>query len=288
MKYESTARKNNFVEKYDYGRDIVGFGEYVLRIASSCPLGCSYCYLKDVNKKAVPKIYTNFELLKQEISELRNKETGKIRLNAGENSDSLVFEPQAGLIAALDDTLDNLPVIQVELRTKTANVDFLEYLRNKDKFTIVFTISPENIIRKYEKLTANLKERIHAAKKCQDYGFQVGLRFEPIINSKSLEDDYIKTIKLISENLETDKIQSVGMSCLRFTKGLMKKIEKSSPELLLDEFVQCPDGKYRYFRVIRTRIYRQLIDILKQYLPGVNAFLSSEPEYVWRDAAVTK
>jgi len=286
MNCELSNRKNKFFQKYDYGKGIVGFDEYVLRIVSSCPLGCKYCYLQDVNKRKQPKIYTNFEQLRQEFKELISNASGPMRINAGENADSLVFEPKAGVVDFLDGLLTGAGDVQIELRTKTSNVEFLKSLKNKDKFTVVFTISPENVIKKLEKKTASLNNRLEAAKKCQEMGINVGLRFEPIINSKTLVADYTKTIDLIKQKLDTAKLQPLGLSCLRLTKGLMQKLQKSAPELLLEEFVPCPDGKFRYFRPIRTGIYCQLIDIIKDRLPGVKVFLSTEPEYVWRDCGL--
>jgi len=187
----------------------------------------------------------------------------------------------------LDEIISDIPDIQIELRTKTDNVDFLGTLKNKEKFSVVFTLSPENVVERLENKTASLARRIEAARKCQEFGINVGLRFEPIINTKTLLEDYRKTVELIADMLNTGKIQSIGVSCLRFTKGLMKKLEKTAPELLLDEFVVCPDGKYRYFRPIRTRIYIQLIALLKEKLPNVKLFLSTEPAYIWKDCGLS-
>ncbi|OGS20232.1 MAG: hypothetical protein A2252_06440 [Elusimicrobia bacterium RIFOXYA2_FULL_39_19] len=287
MKYESANRKNKFIEKYTYGSGITGFNEYVLRMVTSCPLGCAYCYLRGVNEKEAPKVYTNYEELKNEIYALaESTKTELIKLNAGENADSLVFEPEAGLVNCLDEAVSGIQNIKIELRTKTDNVECLKTLKNKNKFSLVFTISPENIIQKYEKGTAPLLSRLEAVNKCLGWGFETGLRFEPIINTRAVSSDYAELIETIIEKTDFKNISSVGLSCLRLTGGLMEKMQGSAPELLADEFVLCTDGKFRYFRPIRTRIYLNLISLLNKHLPNTKVFLSSEPAYIWKDCGL--
>jgi len=304
MSFEYLTRKNTFIKKYEYGENIVGFGEYVLRFASSCPLGCLYCYLRDVNKqKHEPKIYTNFEMLRKELIELCGPVNGKrnLYLNAGENTDSLVFEPQAGIIKFLDEFISEFkPDLMIELRTKTDNIPSLRSMVNKHKFIISFSLSPQSVIDKYEPGTASLEKRLDAMRECQTMGYSVGFRFEPIINSGQLIKEYKKILEISDEKLlfkNPEKIHSIGLSCIRWTKGLMKKIREEGSvdgsELLLDEFVLCPDKKFRYFRVIRTNIYRQLLSLLHDFVKLDNPadksdkiFLSTEPAYIWQDCGL--
>ncbi|MFN3966816.1 MAG: radical SAM protein [Endomicrobiia bacterium] len=294
MSIEFSKRKNNFIEKYNYGKGIVGFDEYVLRFASSCPLGCLYCYLRDVNlQKHAPKVYTNFDELEEELENFCRKigKDQKIYLNAGENSDSFVFEPRSGLIKFLDNFISKTKFnIKIELRTKTDNISCLENVINKDRFIISFSISPQRMIDRYEPNTASFKNRLSAMKQCQIWGFSVGFRFEPIIIQENIFEEYENIFNLAKEKGLFDdqqKIHSVGFSCLRLTRGLIKKIKESnSPwagDLLSTEFVPCPDGKFRYFRGIRSKIYSGLIELAKKYINKDKIFLSSEPDYIWQD-----
>jgi len=300
MNFEFSKRKNNFIEKYDYGKDIVGFDEYVLRFVSSCPLGCFYCYLRDVNlQKHQPMVYTNFDQLRGELEELCKSldKDCRIYLNAGENSDSLVFEPQAGLVKFLDRFISEKShirqKIKIELRTKTDNISCLKDIENKDRFIVSFSISPQNIIDRYEPKSASLENRLFVMRKCQEWGFSVGFRFEPIIIQENIFEEYKRVFELAKDKRlfeEPQKIHSIGFSCLRFTRGLMKKIKEShSPwavALLSQEFVPCPDGKFRYFRAIRSRIYRMLIDLARKHTSIDKIFLSSEPVYIWQDCGL--
>ncbi len=301
MSFEVTKRKNNFIEKYDYGKNIVGFGEYVLRFASSCPLGCLYCYLRDVNwQKHQPKVYTNFDGLRKELEKLCrvSEKDHRIYINAGQNSDSFVFEPDAGLVKFLDVFISENPdirqKIRIELRTKTDNISFLEKVVNKESFIVAFSINPQSIIDKYEPNTASLEKRLASIKKCQDWGFSVGFRLEPIIIQKDIFEEYRKVFVLAEEKdvfKDTQKIHSIGFSCLRLTRGLVKKIKENQSHwagiLLCAEFVPCPDGKLRYFRPIRVEIYRGLIEIAQKYISKNKIFLSSEPIYIWQDCGLS-
>ena len=132
--------------------------------------------------------------------------------------------------------------------------------------------------------------------KAIENGMMVGLRFEPIIMNglenreteivvKELMVEYEKLIcKIRYEILNIDKIHSISLSTIRFTKRQLKHCIAKKSTLVWPEVVLCPDGKYRYSRPIRIEIYKNLIELLKKYFSNQfldKIYLATEFDYIW-------
>lgn len=294
-----TTRKNEFVTNYEYGRGIVNLGEFVLRIYSNCPANCLYCYQKvrqgkdsilndKVHKKVCTSIifYTNYEKIFAEIDQLRKQFSSfyKLYFNAGENSDSLFLDHITELSPKLVSYFAKIPNCFLELRTKSDNVDNLLGLEHKGKVIIAFSMNPQEIIEELEEGTATLQERITAAKKCQEAGYYIGIRIEPIFHFEGWEKAYQDLLENIFDQLKISMFYSFSLSTFRYTPMLKSKILAQNPHtwILHDEFVPGVDGKYRYFKPIRLKIYNFLVDQILRHYPSAFIYLSSEPENIWR------
>jgi hypothetical protein len=82
----------------------------------------------------------------------------------------------------------------------------------------------------------------------------------------------------------------IRLSGLRFLPSLANVIRERNPQtnLLLDEFVPCIDGKYRYFRPVRSEIYREIGKAIRRRggrKNGIKTFLCMETSEVWNEVA---
>jgi len=278
-----TKRKDKFIEKYNYGLNIVDLGEYVVRLSNYCPLECKYCFANELVKDKTTKIYTNYYKLKQELKNIRKKSDKTLYFNAGENADSLLFDNVFPITQHIIPIFNKYENTYLELRTKTDNIQNLLSIKNNRNIIVAFSISPEEIIKKYEQNTVSLERRIKALIKCQEAGYLTGLRFEPVINIKNLDKIYTKLIEQIRYVIDIKKLHSITLSTIRFTKLQYKKLIDKNCKIAFDEFVLCQDNKYRYFRFIRVKIYKTIISILKDNFKNICILLSTEPEYIWND-----
>jgi hypothetical protein len=80
------------------------------------------------------------------------------------------------------------PDLLVELRTKAA----VEIKDNISNVIYAFTLSPEEVVSRYEKNTAPLKARISAAASAIENGSKVRLCFDPVIKIPGWKDAYKK------------------------------------------------------------------------------------------------
>ena len=73
------------------------------------------------------------------------------------------------------------------------------------------------------------------------------------------------------------------MGTLRFFPGMKRELEKMGAIYAGGEFIRGIDGKMRYFRPIRTLLYRSVLSFLKNYISEDHIYLCMESPEVWQD-----
>ncbi|HQE80207.1 MAG TPA: hypothetical protein PK444_05830 [Syntrophorhabdaceae bacterium] len=61
-------------------------------------------------------------------------------------------------------------------------------------------------------------------------------------------------------------------------------IKEKRRNLLYGEFIRGEDGKYRYLKSERIRVYKMLYDLLKNKNNGLFIYLCMERQDVWRES----
>jgi spore photoproduct lyase len=117
-------------------------------------------------------------------------------------------------------------------------------------------------------------------------GYPIGLHFDPLIHYQGWEKGYAQTVELLGQALAGARVAWVSLGCFRYLprlKGIM--LERHPGTRLFDgEFIQGGDGKRRYPRPLRTRMYKSLAENLARVLPaGTIIYLCMESPRVWRD-----
>ena len=99
----------------------------------------------------------------------------------------------------------------------------------------------------------------------QAAGYQVGFHFDPLIAHDGWEAGYRDTIDAVFRHLDTRRVAWVSLGSLRMTAGLKAAI-KARPQhatILDSELVPGPDGKERVWRGLRVKMYRQMLQWLR-------------------------
>ena len=147
---------------------------------------------------------------------------------------------------------------------------------------VSFTFSPQEVIDKYEFKTASIIKRIEAAKKLQDHGYDIGVRIDPIINIQDRKKAYSDLIEKLMTSLDINKIRDIGLGSLRYTKGLKGKVLKErKTDLFYNELVTGIDGKERYFKGIRIKMYSEIVEDIQKY-GEFEIYLGMEEDYIWK------
>jgi len=133
----------------------------------------------------------------------------------------------------------------MEIRSKSANIKPIFDLWFVPKNTeFAFSLNPQELIDKYEKWTSSLKDRINAINALLEKCYKVWLRFLPLLPVKNYEKIYIEFVDYIKKNISIEKITSIFVSGLFYTKDDYKKILRKKPGLDILYFLKEED---KYF-----------------------------------------
>ena len=259
-------------------------GYFVINAVTNCPMDCSYCVLQGYLNNPFLTLNTNWEDLLGEIDDfLSRDQRSLLRLGTGELSDSLVLESIFPISEFLIDFFSKGRRAILELKTKSANIDSLLGLDHRGKTVISWSLNPLRMIEEEEMRTAPLKERIDAARRCQEKGYPLGFHFDPILYHEGWEKEYQETIFKLFKQIDPRRVVWISLGGFRYPPQLKAIAEERFPktEVFLGELFPGRDGKFRYLKEIRVDIYRKMAGWLKEVDPGLFVYLCMESREVW-------
>lgn len=286
QKIDFVETKGNIVRDCPGTKNHICCGYKTIDLIEGCVLSCSYCILKEYINAPNIKINRDMPYILSQVKEtIEAEKTHILRFGTGELSDSLALDRRYGLNRPLIEFFGETKGALLELKSKWASIDHLiPYL---NPYTVIsFSLAPQRIIDKEEKRTSPLYKRLKTAKKAQDAGCFVGLHFDPVIIYEGFEKDYEYLIGDVGRILDLKKVLWVSLGLLRFPPQLFDRfLEEGRRNLLYGEFIRGEDGKYRYIKKERLKIYSMLYGLLKKQDEDLFIYLCMEREDIWRDVA---
>lgn len=251
-----------------------------------CPIGCSYCILQGYLNQPFTIVNVDIESIFQELEKFQRTYPGKqIRIGTGELGDSLVYDHLTHFSEDFLNFFAGRNEFIFEFKTKTTNVELLLQNKSSGNIVIGFSVNPDIVRINEEEFSASLKERIEAAATLVNAGYKIALHFDPIVLIPNAESEYRQTVHFIFSLLKPEDIAWISLGTFRYTTDLKSMMEYNYPKssLLSREFVLCSDNKFRYFRPIRTKLYKMVIDFLHDVNENLPIYLCMESPEVWID-----
>ena len=258
------------------------FGEeefYYTSNVMNCVYDCGYCFLKGMYPTSNIVIFVNLEDTFAEIEKTicenaagisGNGSESKIYVSISYESDMLAIEGFTGMLADWSNWVKGKDNVLLEVRTKCANVPQTDWSSN---MIIALTMSPEEVITKYEKYTTGLNERCRAANELMSKGIPVRLCFDPMMYVRDYKKAYSNMVDIISKSMDWNKLRDVSLGSFRISKDYIKNFRKSYPDSAAAHFpYELKDGYYQYPEEIRIETEDFLYDILKKHLPENKIF----------------
>jgi len=151
---------------------------------------------------------------------------------------------------------ETLPNARMEIRTKSINISHLLKYKNREHTEIAFSLSPQEIIEKYEQKTPSLDMRIGVINTLLQNNLKVGLRFLPLLETKNYQEIYTDFLEYISEKIDFSQINSIFLGGLMYTYEDYNKILQKEKTLdVLYKLEKNEDGFFRESREVRTWFY---------------------------------
>jgi len=281
-----TENRGSFIKKCPGTKSYTCCGYQILHIGTYCTMDCSYCILQAYFHPPVLQFFVNQERLFGELDELLTGEVVPFhRIGTGEFTDSLIWEPWTGLSKELVAQFGRQDRVVLELKTKTADVSNLRGLSHNRKTIMAWSVNPAKVIREEERRTASIDARLRAAAQCERWGYPLAFHFDPLILYEGWEGDYQRLIADIFRTVSPENVVWISLGSFRFMPSLKPIIQQRFPRsrIVYGEFIKGLDGKMRYFKPLRLKLYRKIVNWIREVAPQVGIYFCMEDEVVWNE-----
>lgn len=162
---------------------------YALHSFWGCHFRCAYC-----NLGHIAHVYVNLEEwcehIERSFATAGEKSPGQNLFQWDNGSDIVCWEPEYGGTKLLIDLFARQPNRYLELYVgKSDVVDFLLDYDHRGHTVCCWSLSHATQARVVEPRTASMEARLRAARKCQEAGYPVRIRFSPIVPTVGWEKD---------------------------------------------------------------------------------------------------
>ncbi|MDG4476137.1 SPL family radical SAM protein [Thiovibrio frasassiensis] len=259
----------------------------VLNVGMNCPMDCVYCILQAYLNNPWLSFFVNTDDLLAELTTAfaETPQTFR-RIGTGEFTDSMALDRVTGLSRILIEFFKDQPNAVLELKSKAVALDNLEHSEHGGRTIMAWSLNSTEIMGKEELRTATLEQRLAAAAQCAEWGYKLAFHFDPLIYHPGWEKGYKETIDRLFATVPAASIVWISMGALRFLPALRGIATSRFPSsrFFHEEFVLGLDNKYRYFRPLRTEMYRFMAEHLSRHLdPDTCLYFCMESDEIWRD-----
>ena len=203
------------------------FGQKNFYYASSmmnCPFDCEYCYLKGMYPSSNMVVFVNLEDYRKDVEERLGE--GPLYVCASYDTDLLAMNGLTGHADFWKEMALSHEDLLVELRTKAA-VRVTDGIPN---LIYAFTLSPEEVVNRYERNTAPVSARIDAAAKAVKAGAKVRLCFDPIIKIPDWKNAYKKLVEDAASHISFKDLTDVSVGTFRISSDYLTRMRKAYPD----------------------------------------------------------
>jgi spore photoproduct lyase len=260
-------------------------GYATLNVIENCPMDCTYCILLGYLNNPLVVAHSNLEALHDEVAPARPGNGSLLRVGTGELGDSLALDHLTGLSLDLVAAVESFPDVVLELKTKTVEIENLLSRPAPDNTIVGWSLNTESNAATEDIGAPSVAQRLEAARRCQVHGYRLAFHFDPLLAGEGWECDYGRIVDALFDAVNPRGVAYISLGALRFPPAMKRTIEArfTQTRIASGELVRGWDGKLRYFRPLRVRLYRRLLKAIRDRAPEVTVYLCMESQQVWRD-----
>lgn len=213
---------SSFVPNYDHSRFF-----YTTPILN-CIYGCEYCYLQGLLSSPNMVVFVNDrDFIEAAEKQLGNSQPGYLCISY--DTDLLAIEDIFGYCATWIEYARRFPNVTVEIRTKSANIKALRGITPPPNVILAWTLSPEQVIERFEHKTPSLAARLSAVATAQELGWSVRLCIDPILRVQDWQTQYAALVRETFERVSPTKIVDVSVGVFRINSGYLRNMQERRP-----------------------------------------------------------
>jgi DNA repair photolyase len=262
-------KRQNFVLQAPSGYAIGAEKNYYFSHMLNCLYDCRYCFLQGMFQSANYILFVNYEGFQNEIRNIcLDSPDETVHFFSGYDCDSLALEPITYFAADFLPFFEMLPNAWLELRTKSTQVRSLLQRPAFSRGIVAFSFTPEEIAAAIEDKAPVVEKRIEAMQKLQDHGWQLGLRFDPLIYHYDYQRQYQRLFAQIFSRVDVKALHSVSLGVFRLPEKFFKKMSTLYPqEKLFAGPLEKKQGMVSYRVEIEQEMMNTCTEMLLNYIP---------------------
>lgn len=239
-------RRVPYIYEGSYYSDGFGFEQFFYAPTMlGCLYDCDYCYLQGLYNSANTVLFVNLEAYFDAVLPYLDTPT---LLAISYDTDTLAVESIAGHSAQWIAFAATQPNLHLEIRTKSANFRTLASLDPNPNAVIAWTLSPQEIIERYEHHTPSLAARLKAAAQALDAGWKVRLCIDPVIYTERFGAIYPELIDTVFATVDAERLHSLTLGSFRMSSVHLKRLKKRQssdiafyPYRVVDQVASYPE-----------------------------------------------
>ena len=235
----------------------------------NCLYDCRYCFLQGMYQSANYVLFINYEDFQDEIKQrCAETPTEPVHFFSGYDCDSLALEPVTGFAEQFLPIFETIPNAWLELRTKSTQVRSLLSREAFPRCIVAFSLNPDEIATKVEAKAPSLERRLDALLKLQTHGWQIGLRFDPMIYQLGYQQQYQHLFEQVFSVIKLESLHSVSLGAFRLPEKYFKKVHKLFPdEKLFVSPLENNQGIISYKEALEQEMTHFCTEQLLRYIP---------------------
>ncbi|MBI5273618.1 MAG: DNA photolyase [Chlamydiales bacterium] len=211
---------------YGIGRNHNYYFSHVL----NCPFDCKYCFLQAMYRSAHYVYFVNHEDFQTAVAKtISPHPDNSVTIFTGYDGDSLALESITHFIKSYYSFFSKHPHVTFELRTKSSNIHSLLELPPLNNVVIAYSLNPSIVAKEVEIKAPSTAKRLECIGKLQQRGWNIGLRFDPIISFKNATSHYLSLFQDSFSIINHSRLHSVTLGHYRLPPDFKKKMESLLP-----------------------------------------------------------
>lgn len=254
---------------------------YYTSCVMNCLYDCEYCYLKGMYPADIPVIFINLDDIFAEVEKLL--ESFPVYLCVSYDTDLMAMEDLTGYVRRWCEFTKKHEDLTIEIRTKCSRTDLWKDIEWCDRVIFAYTLSPDIIIKRYEKGTPDLDSRIRAIVSgmksyalSEDGGagyYPFRLCFDPMIYVKDWCEIYYGMWERVREKIELERVRDFSVGSFRISDSYLKNMRVRYTESALVRYpYEVINGYYQYPEKIAGEMEGYMEDLILESVPGAKVF----------------
>ncbi len=252
------ARKHDHqVSSAPAGYGIGGRRNFYFSHLLNCPYDCRYCFLQGMYRSAHWVWFVNYEDFETAIDRELAADPGEAWFFSGYDCDSLALEPVTGFVGAFLPFFERRPRAWLELRTKSVQVRALLARSPIANVVVAMSLSPREVADALEHGAPSLERRLRALEEVQASGWQVGLRFDPLVHFDGWDAAYERLFSTVFARIDRARLHSVSLGAFRLPASFHRRLVQLYPD---EPMLAAPFAEQQGMVSYRPDLGRELFD----------------------------